>query len=128
MHLLFEYPTKDKLSEDAFAARRLRAGVASFAIIDGLLHKRGFTALYLKCLQPTEAREVLVKIHAGICGNHQEATALAFKALRKGCYWPSMKEDAKELVRKCDACQRHGNLIHIPTEQQTTVFGMCPFF
>ncbi|XP_022843448.1 uncharacterized protein LOC111367003 [Olea europaea var. sylvestris] len=123
MDPLIEYLTKDKLPEDAFAARRLRARAASFAIIDGLLYKRGFTMPYLKCLRPTEAWDVLVKIHAGTCGNHQRVIALAFKALRQGYYWPSMKEDAKELVRKCDACQRHGNLIHIPIKKQTTVFG-----
>lgn len=50
---------------------------------------------YLKCLRPTKVREVLVEIHAGIL-----ATALAFKALRQGYYWPSMKEDTKKLVRK----------------------------
>ncbi|XP_022880951.1 uncharacterized protein LOC111398255 [Olea europaea var. sylvestris] len=121
MEPLIEYLMKDKLSEDAFTARRLKAWAASFAIIDGLLYKRGFIISYLKCLWPTEAREVLVEIHTGICGNHQATTALAFKALRQGYYWPSMKEDTKELVRKYDACQRHGNLIHIPTKQQTWV-------
>ncbi|XP_022880798.1 uncharacterized protein LOC111398075 [Olea europaea var. sylvestris] len=125
---LFEYLTKNKLPKDALTARRLKVRVASFAIIDGLLYKRGFTMPYLKCLRPTETQEVLVEVHEKICGNHQGATTLAFKTLRQGYYWPSMKEDARELVRKCDACQRHGNLIHIPAEQQTVVFGVCPFF
>ncbi|XP_022899405.1 uncharacterized protein LOC111412714 [Olea europaea var. sylvestris] len=125
---LFEYLTKNKLPEDDFTARRLKIRAASFAVIDGLLYKRGFTMPYLKCLRPTEAQEVLVEVHAGICGNHQGAASLAFKTLRQGYYWPSMKEDAKDLVRKCDACQRHGNLIHIHAEQQTAIFGVCPFF
>lgn len=36
-----------------------------------------------------------------------------------------MKHDAKELVRKYDACQRHGNLI--PVEQHSAISGVCPF-
>ncbi|XP_022867930.1 uncharacterized protein LOC111387586 [Olea europaea var. sylvestris] len=110
MDPLFEYLTKNKLPEDAFTARRLKIWAALFAVIDGLLYKRGFTMSYLKCLRPTEPQEVLVE------------------TLRQGYYWPSMKEDAKDLVGKCDACQRHGNLIHIPIEQQTAIFGVCPFF
>ncbi|XP_022846206.1 uncharacterized protein LOC111368947 [Olea europaea var. sylvestris] len=128
MDPLFEYLTKNKLPEDAFTARRLKIRAASFAVIDGLLYKRGFTMPYLKCLRPTEAQEVLVEVHMKICGNHQGAASLAFKTLRQGYYWPSMKEDAKDLVRKCNACQRHGNLIHIPAKQQTAIFGVCPFF
>ncbi|XP_022843234.1 uncharacterized protein LOC111366770 [Olea europaea var. sylvestris] len=120
---LSEYLTKNKSPEDALTARRLKVWAASFAIIDWQLYKRGFTMPYLKCLRPTEAQEVLV-VHAGICGNHQGATTVAFKTLRQGYYWPNIKEDARELVRKCDACQRHGNLIHIPAERQTAVFGV----
>ncbi|XP_022851454.1 uncharacterized protein LOC111373186 [Olea europaea var. sylvestris] len=93
---LFEYLTKNKLSEDALTARRLKVRAASFAIIDGQLYKRGFTMPYLKCLRPTEAQEVLVEVYAGICGNHQGATTLAFKTLRQGYYWPSIKEDARD--------------------------------
>ncbi|KAL2497141.1 reverse transcriptase [Abeliophyllum distichum] len=61
-----------------------------------------------------------------MCGNHQGANMLAFRAIRQGYYWPTMKTDVKELVQKCDACQRHANLIHLPAECQTAVFGICP--
>lgn len=54
--------------------------------------------------------------------------ALVFKVLHQEYYWPTMKDDAKELVRNCDACQNHGNLIHIPAEQQSAIFGVYPFF
>lgn len=125
---LVNYLTESKLPIDALESRRLKIRAASFTIIDGRLYKRGFTMPYLKCLHPTEAQDVLLEIHSGICGNHPGAATLAFKALRQGYYWPTMKEDAKTLVRKCDACQRHGNLIHVPTEQQSFIFGVSPFF
>ncbi|GMH19405.1 hypothetical protein Nepgr_021246 [Nepenthes gracilis] len=32
-----------------------------------------------------------------------------------GYYWPSMKKDALEFVKKCESCQLHGNLHHQPS-------------
>lgn len=127
MDPLVQYLTKDKVPDDGREAKKLKVRAASFTIVDGQLYKRGFTMPYLKCLRPAEAHEVLFEIHAGMCGNHQGTTTLEFKALRQGYYWPTMKDDAKELVKRCDACQRHGNLIHIPVEQQAVIFGVCPF-
>ncbi|XP_022869299.1 uncharacterized protein LOC111388744 [Olea europaea var. sylvestris] len=123
MDPIIKYLAKDKVSKDPLEARRLKALVASFTIIDGQFYKQGFTMPYPKCICPTEVEEILFEVHTGTCGNHHGATSLAFKILRQGYYWPTMKEDAKELVRKCDTCQRHGNLIHVPAEQQTTIFG-----
>ncbi|XP_022891770.1 uncharacterized protein LOC111406613 [Olea europaea var. sylvestris] len=128
MNPIIKYLAKNKVPEDPLVVRRLRARAASFTIIDRQLYKRGFTMPYLKCICPTEAKEVLFEVHAGTCDNCQGTTSFAFKILRQGNYWPTMKEDAKELVRKCDTCQRHGNLIHVPIEQQTAIFRVCPFF
>lgn len=35
--------------------------------------------------------------------------ALIAKTLRQGYFWPTMKKDARNLVQKCEACQRHAN-------------------
>ncbi|XP_022847685.1 uncharacterized protein LOC111370232 [Olea europaea var. sylvestris] len=128
MDPLIKYLTEDKVLENPLEARRLRARAASFTIINGQFYKRSFTMPYLKCIRPVEAKEILIEVHAGICGNHQGATSLTFKILRQRYYWLTMKGDSKELVWKCDACQRHGNLIHVPAEQQATIFGVCLFF
>ncbi|KAL2485995.1 RNA-directed DNA polymerase [Abeliophyllum distichum] len=94
---IVDYIVDNKLPDNPAEAKRLKARTAMFTVIDKKLYKRGFSAPYLKCLSPTEAQEVLYEIHSGICGNHQGASALAFKALRQGYYWPDMKEDAKDL-------------------------------
>ncbi|PNX97897.1 hypothetical protein L195_g021134 [Trifolium pratense] len=36
--------------------------------------------------------------------------SLARKTLRAGYYWPTMQDDAKDHVLKCDKCQRHGDM------------------
>ncbi|KAL2462231.1 Gypsy retrotransposon integrase-like protein 1 [Abeliophyllum distichum] len=125
---IMNYLVKNILPEDPVEAKKMKVRATMFTMIDGQLYKWGFTIPYLKCLRPTEAKEVLFEIHARICSNHQGAATLAFKALRQGYYWPTMKKDARDLVKKCDACQRYGNLIHVPVEQQCAIFGVCPFF
>ena len=44
------------------------------------------------------------EIHKGICGNHTVGQSFAFKALRQGYYWPTMKADYMEYAHKCDKC------------------------
>ncbi|XP_022848346.1 uncharacterized protein LOC111370728 [Olea europaea var. sylvestris] len=68
MDPIIDYLVEEKLLEGVFEARRLKI--------------RGFTMLYLMCLLPIEAREVLLEIRAGICDNHQGTITLTFKALR----------------------------------------------
>ncbi|KAL0461124.1 UNVERIFIED_CONTAM: hypothetical protein Slati_0739600 [Sesamum latifolium] len=59
----------------------------------------------------------------GTCG----AWMLAKKALQAGYFWPTMKRDAKQLVDKCERCQKHSSLIHQPAELLTTMLSPCPF-
>lgn len=48
---------------------------------------------------------MLQDIHSGMCGAHIAPHEIAHRALRQGFYWPSATEDAKQLVRDCQACQ-----------------------
>ncbi|MCI36880.1 gypsy retrotransposon integrase-like protein, partial [Trifolium medium] len=52
---------------------------------------------------------------------------LARKALRAGYYWPTMQEDAKEYVKKCDKCQRHGDMHIAPPNELRTLSSPWPF-
>nr|KYP66883.1 Retrotransposable element Tf2 [Cajanus cajan] len=71
----------------------------------------------LKCLAPTEAEYVIREVHEGICGTHSGARTTVAKILRAGYYWPTMNTDCDTFVKKCQPCQKHGNLIHQPAEQ-----------
>ncbi|KAL0445196.1 UNVERIFIED_CONTAM: hypothetical protein Slati_2242300 [Sesamum latifolium] len=46
---------------------------------------------------------ILQKIHSGCCGAHAGTWTLANKALRAGYFWPTMKQDARHLVSKCES-------------------------
>ena len=49
---------------------------------------------------------MLAELHEGICRNHLGGRTLSHRAHTHGYYWPTMKSDAADYVRKCDPCQR----------------------
>ncbi|CAL2237533.1 unnamed protein product [Prunus armeniaca] len=55
-----------------------------------------------------------VEIHAGECGEHQGMKRLHRQLLSFGYYWPTMKNDAHDFVKRCHTCQIHANLSHKP--------------
>jgi hypothetical protein len=44
--------------------------------------------------------------------HHASSRAIAAKAFRAGFYWLTTIEDAKDIVRKCEACQRFASRPH----------------
>ena len=115
------------LPSDPNEASKLRSRSTRFAILQGTLYKRGFSAPLLKCIGKEDSNYVLREVHEGICGNHIGARALAGKTLRQGYYWPTMLEDATELVRKCKIYQEHSKISHLPTELLTSIISPWPF-
>ncbi|XP_056698721.1 uncharacterized protein [Spinacia oleracea] len=67
------------------------------------------------------------KMNGGLCSSHIGGRALAEKALRTGYYWPTLKEDALNLVKRCDKCQRFAHLIRRPSQRLTPITSHIPF-
>ena len=80
--------------------------VVRYTMYNDQLYKRGFSTLLLKYVDLEEGNYILQEIHKGICDNHAEGQSLAYKALRQGYFWLTMKTDAMGFARKCDKCQR----------------------
>jgi len=106
MSPILTYLQDGKLLGDKLEARRLRAREARYCIYDDALYKKGFSAPLLRCIDGPECETILRQIHESHCGNHAGGLSLTQKALRQGFYWPTMKQDAINLVKKCDKCQR----------------------
>ncbi|GAU10509.1 hypothetical protein TSUD_422870, partial [Trifolium subterraneum] len=70
---------------------------------------------------------ILQEIHEGINGQHIGGRSLARNALRAGYYWPTMQNDAKDHVLKCDKCQRHGDMKLAPANELKTMISPWPF-
>ncbi|GJY72915.1 reverse transcriptase domain-containing protein [Tanacetum coccineum] len=63
-----------------------------------------------RCVAGSETLEILVHCHSGLTGGHHSANITAKKVYESRFYWPSVFKDANEYVRRCDACQRSGNI------------------
>ena len=100
MDPIWDYLLEGILPSDPKEASKLRARSARFTIHRGTIYKRVFFTPILKCLEKRDADYVLREVHEGICGNHIGARTLAGKTLRQGYHWPTMFNEATELVKK----------------------------
>ncbi|XP_021833842.1 uncharacterized protein LOC110773621 [Prunus avium] len=95
-------------------AHKLKKTLKRYFIDGSTLYRKGFNGEPLKCLGESEAQQVMQEIHAGDCGEHQGMKRLHRQLLNVGYYWPTMKNDAYNFVKKCHTCQVHANLSHNP--------------
>jgi hypothetical protein len=100
------YMINKKLPEDAVEAKRITRRSKAFVVLQGKLYKKSITGVLQHCVTPQEGQAILKDIHAGVCGHHASSRAIAAKAFRAGFYWLTAIEDGKDIVRKCEACQR----------------------
>ncbi|KAL0313366.1 UNVERIFIED_CONTAM: hypothetical protein Sradi_5735900 [Sesamum radiatum] len=112
---------------DRWEATKKKNRAIHFLMQGGTLYKKSFTHPLLRCLSQAEGLHVLKEIHDGCCGSHVGTLALANKALRAGYFWPTIKQDARYLVNKCEKCQKHATLIHQPAEPLNVMLSLCPF-
>ncbi|XP_024027145.1 uncharacterized protein LOC112093264 [Morus notabilis] len=124
---LIQYLTNVKLPNDKDDARRIRYRATRYLLYDGLLYRRGYSMPLQRCLNDSEAQEVLREIHEGGCGNHTGGQSLALKVLRQGYYWPTLKKDAFQYARRYDKCQKYATIPRAPQENLTPILSSWPF-
>jgi len=101
--------------------------VSPFTIFNNLLYRKSLVGPYLRCIEDLEVQEVLKDFHEGDCGNHTGGRSLFSRILRKGYFWQRMKKDTMNYSRKCDACERHSNILHQPAEPLYPIISSWPF-
>ena len=45
----------------------------------------------------------------------------------QGYYWPTMKSDTADYVKKCDPCQRMSPILKLPTQDLLSISSSWPF-
>ncbi|CAL9017856.1 unnamed protein product, partial [Prunus brigantina] len=127
MSPIYAFLTDGTLPTDKSQARKIRYRAARYTIINDVLYKRGYTTPYLKCLTKEQGDYILREVHSGVCGDHSGSRSLAHKVFRQGYFWPTLHQDASVFVKKCDRCQRFGNISHIPAEPLSPIVSPWPF-
>jgi hypothetical protein len=60
--------------------------------------------MLLKCIPTHQGKELLLRIHASICGHHTASWLQAVKVFHQGFYWPTALHDADMVVCTCKGC------------------------
>jgi hypothetical protein len=94
-------PPSDDNVEVEHIARKSRM----YHLIDRVLYRQGANGMMMKCISKEEGIELLEDIHKGVCGSHSSWCSITGKAFRHGFYWPTSKDDAMEVIKKCKDCQ-----------------------
>nr|GEW82918.1 reverse transcriptase domain-containing protein [Tanacetum cinerariifolium] len=63
-----------------------------------------------ECVHGQEAYDILKACHEGPTGGHHGANFTAKKVFDVGFFWPTIYQDAHDLVKSCDICQRQGKI------------------
>ena len=77
---------------------------------DPYLFKQCPDGIIGRCVDEREQQQILEHCHKGPAGGHYGADTTSRKVFEAGFYWPSIFRDAASFVKKCDACQRSGNI------------------
>ena len=88
--------------DDKAAPLRLICHSINYTVIGEDLYRRGTSGVLLKCINTSEGRSLLLEIHAGQCGSHAASRTLIGKAFKAGYYYPTVKQDAADLICRCE--------------------------
>ncbi|XP_059663791.1 uncharacterized protein LOC132309503 [Cornus florida] len=95
---ILAYLERGELSNSKEAARQLRMKAAIYSVVGGQLFRRSHFGPYLKCLTPTESREVLKQIHEEEYGNHFGAGRWLIKLSLKVIFGPTWQGKQKNTL------------------------------
>ena len=70
---------------------------------------------------------MLAELHEGICGNHPGGRTLANWVHTQGYYWPTMKSDDANNIKKCDPFQRMYAILKSPIQDLVSISSPWPF-
>nr|XP_027187889.1 uncharacterized protein LOC113785495 [Cicer arietinum] len=74
------------------------------------MYKRGVDELLRRCVPEEEQEKVLWHCHDSNYGGHFSGDRTAAKVLQSRLSWPSLFKGSFNYVKKCDRCQRTGNI------------------
>ncbi|XP_057456689.1 uncharacterized protein LOC130747692 [Lotus japonicus] len=98
-----------------------------YTMMGGQLYRRGVGVPLLRCVSKEDAERIMFEVHEGVCASHIGGRSLASKVLRARFYWPTLKGDCMEYVKKCEKCQVFADLHRAPPEVLSSMSSSWPF-
>jgi len=86
-----------------------------------------FRLARLHCITPEMGKKILEELHEGVYSSHNGGRAFVVMVIRIDYYWPSLREDAMNLARTCDKCQKFAPVYQLPTTPLTPIVRLLPF-
>ena len=111
----------------SYRAKKIKNLAPQFAINNNDSFKVANSGPLLKYVTPEEAEYILREIHEEVCGHHQGAKSLAHRVFRAGYYWPNALSDARNVVEKCEKCQKFDPSIHTPSNDLKFIHNLISF-
>ncbi|GJX49556.1 reverse transcriptase domain-containing protein [Tanacetum coccineum] len=81
----------------------------------------------MRCVDRSEAMEILKACHHGPTGGHHGPNYTAKKVFDFGFFWLTIYRDAHDIVKNCDACQRQGKISQ-RDEMPQNLIQICEIF
>nr|GEV81719.1 reverse transcriptase domain-containing protein [Tanacetum cinerariifolium] len=125
---IMEYLKDGTLTSDRKEASELRIKARQYELWEGVLYKRSFLKLWLRCVGPLQADYVIREIHEGSCSMHAGPRTVVAKAMRLGYYWPTMHRDARDMLRTCNAFPVHRLVLRNPQQPLNPITAPCTFY
>ena len=79
---------------------------ALYQIIDGVLFRKNYDGVFLRCLEREDATNVVIELHDGPARGHFLGDTTTHNIFRAGYYSLTLFKDAHAHVRKCVTYQR----------------------
>nr|GEW07543.1 DNA-directed DNA polymerase [Tanacetum cinerariifolium] len=80
-----------------------------------------------RCVHSQKGIDILKACHKGPTGGHHGVNLTAKEVFDAGFFWPSIYQDAHDMVKSCDTCQRHGKFSQRDEMPQNAI-QVCEIF
>ncbi|RDX65041.1 hypothetical protein CR513_56335, partial [Mucuna pruriens] len=112
---------EDRLPNDPNQARKTAREASKYTLVRQQLCRRGFSFSLLRCIDKEESNYAYVVLTS-------EVEPWQAKLPRQSYYWPTLKHDCMEYIRKCKKCQRFAEAHKAPLERLHSVTSPWPFY
>lgn len=105
-----EFPDNTSITDKKY----LQKLSSKFFLSGGVLYKRNYDLVLLRCVNKKEENQIIMEIYEGSFGMHASGDKMVNKILRANYYWMTMEVDCYRHIQIYHKCQIVTDKIHVP--------------